>query len=78
MKEINPAVQRNKTCWDNWNKAKRVIRKGNFVRRTLPKRTKGVKRRNVATLLQEFFSVSLLLANLQPSKVLLFPKNNGN
>ena len=78
MKEINAAVQQNKTCWDKWNKAKRIIWKGNFVRRTLPKRTKGVKWRNLATLLREFFSVSLLLADLQPGKVLLFPKNNGN
>ena len=44
-KQINLLRQRNR------NKVERIIRNGNFVRGTsIPKRKKGIKRRNLATL----------------------------
>ena len=60
--------ERNKTCCDNRNKVKHIIRNGNFVCATFPKHTKEVKLRNLASgrILHSFND----LADLHPDKML--------
>ena len=64
-RKLTQRSKRNEAFRDNKNKVKRIIQNGNFVCGTFPKHTKRAKRRHLPKI-WEFFTVSVMLADLHP------------